>query len=75
MHVRISVEKNVSAVSRMAKPAVIKIKKDKREVSLILILKYLIKIYKRTPGLVNIKILEMYNLVTYPNQSTNTAFV
>ena len=75
MHVRISVEKNVSAVSRMAKPAVIKIKKDKREVSLILILKYLIKIYKRTPGLVNIKILEMYNLVTYPNQSINTAFV
>ena len=75
MHVRISVEKNVSAVSRMAKPAVIKIKKDKREASLILILKYLIKIYKRTPGLVNIKILEMYNLVTYPNQSTNTAFV
>ena len=34
-------------------------------------MKFLIKICNRTPGLVNIKILEMYNLVKYPDCSIN----
>ena len=41
---RIGIEKNVSDVSRMAKAAEIKIKKNKGKMSLKLILKFLIKI-------------------------------